>query len=339
MKKILIGIAIILVALGVLLFSFNKINEQKKLAAIPTPTKAPSYKAKLGMIKNGFSEPLTIVASKKGFFKKNDVEVTIQKIEKGISTALVSKQVDAAIDTPGTFIISRANGEADILEIGEVSYDSPAVFLSYKKPEEIKTIGVSRLGGDHYTRTLQALDVLKIDPKKVRFQIIGSSDNSLLALIEKKVDATSMTTQRWNLFKLRNKPSDEFKVLVDSSKYKEIRNPQILVANADFLKTNANAARALLKSLIEADYWIKNAKAEDVAKLIEGENDLKFEEALIFAKNYKDSMGELKFKPDMTRLSEITKEVEQDIKGKKFDIATFVSSDLINSLEKEGLLK
>ncbi len=330
-------ILIPLVVLGVVGVLFLTKSKTQKIAKIsPTPSVALS-KIRLGYLPKSTVRVLIAVADKKGFFKKNNLDVELQGVDSAIATTLVSKRVDVAIDPPLTFLLARANG-ADIVEVGEVTNDFSFLLLSYKEPQLIRTIGVPRIGGEPYLKVLEILKKLKINASSVTFQATGSGPASAALLKEGKIDAIMQSNLDWLTLKGQKFFPNEPKIVFDTSTDKSLRSPNIIVVDNDFLKKNPKIVESLSKALLEADNWIVSASDDDIVKVLSESDSLEKDRALVLTKVYKDSLLGLKFRPDMQRISEIANSLEE-IKDKKFDPSTFVSNNIADSLQKSGFIK
>lgn len=340
MKKIIPVIILIIVAL----FIFNYLNNksaktsQQKSKQIAASSNKSLTKVKVAYFNSSIIEASLGVGLKKGFFEKYGLNVEPQKVNKAISTAITSKQVDIAIDAPSTFIMSKANGGANIFTVGEATSDTPFVLVSYKEPKDIKNIAIPRIGGELYLRAIEALKSLGINQSSVNFQVSGSIEASTLMLSQKKVDATMLMKPQWMLFKKRNNISNDFKILVDTSKEKDLRNPMIIIVSGDYLIKNKKIIQDFSKAILETNSWIKSSNEKEVARALEGFDNLNYDEALILIQTYKYALEDLHFAPDVKKMDEITKSLGTQIKTKNFDVKSFISFEISDSLQKDGFL-
>ncbi len=337
MKKLLIvalSAAVLLAMLGYLV-SVKTQTGSKSAAISPTPVLKPVVK--LGYLPKSSLRILVAVADKKGFFKKNNVDVKIYGVENAIATSLVSKQTNVVLDLPSTLLLARANG-SDIVEIGEVTNDYPFLLISYKNPSFVKTIAIPRIGGEPHLRALEILKKLNIDSSKVTFQASGSGPASAELLKKREVDAAMLSTFDWSVLKTQTFASDVPKILFDTSKEKDLRNPNIIVVNAEFLKKNKKIMENFSKALIEANNYIKSSKDEELVSTLSAFSQIEDKRALETVKNYKSTLEGWKFKPDLERTIALANTLKE-FNDKKFNPATFISLDIFSALEKSGFIK
>jgi ABC-type nitrate/sulfonate/bicarbonate transport system substrate-binding protein len=337
MKKVLLILGAIILIL-VLLFAFK--NQILNLVNKPDQEKTP---IKLTKVAVSFQDSDVIeapmaVAIKQGLFEKYGLDVKSVKTIKSISSSLSGGQADISIAPPSTFLMAAAKG-LDIKYVGTAANDQPQVFVSYKDPDEIKLIGINRVGGEGHIRTLKFLNAMGIDKDSVNLQSFGDRNETVLLLADKKVDAAAFGKAIWYLFKNKNKTSDEFKIIGDSSNLKEVSSPMGMYTKTEFLNNNKEALVNFSKAIIEANYWIQNNSEEKVAKEITGVNGVTQENAPIFAKLYKEALNNTKFTPDAKRLELIRVGLEEFApQTEDYDINKFISLEVANSLKEEEFL-
>lgn len=336
MRKVIFAIVLLLLlgGAGIFIYATQKNKPDAKVSEKATVT---PFKIRYGYTKTDVVKVWPIVAQKKGLFKKYNLDVKVQPSDKAVSAVLAGNGLDLANNLAITFILSKANGEADVKEIGEINNDYPFLLITYKKPEEIKTIAISRLGGARHLKAIEALELLNIDPANIEFKNLGDGVTSMAALAEKKIDATALNKADWIMFQQEN-PSQAFKVVADTSEGKAPRTPNVLVVRNEFLKKNKEAVENFSKALIETNLWIRSATIDEIVEIIASPDDLTLIQARAYAQIYKESLNNFKFKPDLERTAALIKE-SSDIKNKTFEAKDFISFDIYDSLNKSGFLK
>ncbi len=329
MKRITILFVVIavLLILGIIFFP---INSQKTAKILPTP--APKTKINLGYYKTSATRAFAILAEKKGFFRKYNIDVKTQGIDTALPTALVSKQINVALQSPTAFITAKANG-ADIFEIGELTNDFPFVMISYKTVSNIKTIGVNRIGGESYLRAIQMLKKLNVEVGSVTFKTTGGGPSMLEALRAGQVDAVIEPSLDWSIIKGQKLLNPEPKIVYDTTSDKSLRNPTVIIVDGDLLKKDVKTLESLSKALIQTNNWIISAADDELSGLLE-EEGIKKEQAIAMVKDYKSTLGGWKFRPEKEVVREIAGTIEE-IKNKKFDVDSFVLEKIADSLQKE----
>lgn len=336
MKKALLIIVPVIVLLAIIgLLTFSRNQNKPKINLKPAVVVS---KIKLGYLTKGTIRLLVAVADKKGFFDKNNVKVEIQGIDTAIATTLLSKQVDAVIDLPSTFLLARANG-ADIIEVGEVTNDYPFLLISNPKDASgIRSIGVPRIGGEPYLKALEILKILNINPSSINFQATGSGPSSAVLLKNGKVDAVMESSLDWAVLSEEKFFTDEPKIIFNTTSDKNLRNPNVLVVSKDSLKNNPKGIENFSKALIEANNWIRSAKDEELAKIMSDFGKMEEVRIRAISKVYKESLQGLKFEPDVKTIEAIAKSLAE-LKDKNFDADSFVSMEIFKSLKNSKFIK
>lgn len=331
MKKIIIPV--MLIVFFVLVASFILLQNKKAsptAEVLPTPT--PLAKIKLGYYSNSVTRAFVLIAEKKGFFKKNNIDIKTQGIDTALPTALVSKQINVALQSPTAFITAKANG-ADIFEIGELTNDFPFLMIAYKTASNIKTIGVPRIGGESYLRAIQMLKKLNVEVGSITFKTTGGGPSMLEALRAGQVDAVIEPSLDWSIIKGQKLLNPEPKIVYDTTSDKSLRNPTVVMVDGDLLKKDVKTLESLSKALIQTNNWIISAADDELSGILE-DGGIKKEQAIAMVKDYKSTLGGWKFRPEKEVVREIAGTIEE-IENKKFDVDSFVLEKIADSIQRE----
>lgn len=331
MRKFLLLILLVsLIAIGFYLFS------SKPSAKVTKKTTESKIRLVSLPVKSYYFIPVA-VASEKGLFKKHNIEVDYQVVEKNISSVIVAGKADVAIASPYAFLAPVVQG-AKLSWVGTIANDSPLGLISYKKPGEIKTVGVK----NQVTRVIveRLLKKLNVNLKNIEFQEMGSIQAELIALRAKKIDAIGVLRTDWMVFAKKNNLSeDEFSILIDTTKNEETRLPGGIIARNEYLKTNKETVENFSKAILEATNWAETNKKE-TSEIIGKKSGIGIEEADIYLEDYLLAVKKLKFAPSKEKGEELLGYFAQDVpKAKDFDIEGFIYLLIAKDLEKSGFLK
>lgn len=321
---------------------FYALQKQSESRMVSNPPKesaspVPATTVKIGVLDTeaSYSE---VVASQKEIFKKYNLNVEVQKLPSNIPSLLVGKQLDMACI--GSFGALEANIEgANLITIGTILADQPFVLVSTKKPQNIKSVGVPRAGGEIYFRANEALNVLKINPKDITFQALGTNQVRIQAILDKKVDAIAIRKSSWESFaKANNLSSDEYMILVDSESNPDIQQSTKIITRKDFLDNNPQVVENFAKAIIETTAWM-SANSEESAKIITQYYDSPAGEADIAIGNYLKSAKDIIFAPDIDSIkSELAFLDAQNPKAKDYQFNNFIDSQIAEDLKQSGFL-
>lgn len=336
MKRYLLVAAVILLLVPIYLLMKQSLSSVQKKDQVAQKTLT---KLKISYIVDDVTEVPVAIAIKNGYFKKYGLDVKAIKSIKSLNSSLLSGESDISVGIPPAFIMAAAEG-AEIKTVGTVSNDSPQVFVSYKKPADIKVVGIPRTAGESHLRTLELLPLLGVDVASVNFQVLGTHDVLAKTLAEKKVDGGSFQKGVWLLFKQQNNVSDEFKILAETTNDNKLSKPDIIFVKTAFLKNNKLTISNFAKAMLEANVWVEKNSTEKVASEITEVNGLTKNEAVLLTSLYKASVKNTKFTPDSKRLDVVKSSLTEIApKTKDFNIENLVSFEVSDVLKKDGFLK
>lgn len=330
MKKVIIFFSLVILAAAVIVLPKTNFNKKQEVKITPPSKIVVAY----SFVKA--NQMPIIVAQEKGLFKKYNLNVKIKQVDKNVTTVITSGKADAMIGTPNVALAPAVQG-AKLSWIGTINNDSTVVMVADKDNKDIKTIGV--MSGPNKIQAMGLLALIGIDPKNLTFQELSDNKAKLIAFEQKKVDSVYVQKPDWIIFKNKAKLSDENKVILDSSKNKKAQTPIAIIVRDEYLKNNKQTVTNFSKALIEANYWIKNNK-EAFTKFVEANfSDMPKEDAKIQAEVFYDTVLGLEFTPTMEKGKEMLDLVTAaNPKAKDYNLKNFVSTDISDSLKKEGFL-
>lgn len=332
MKKTAFALLAILILVGSAMLIYFNVHKS------PQPNPQKLTKLKIGYIVSDVAEVPVAVAIKNGYFKENGLDVKVVKSVKSVNTGLISGETDIAMGPAAPFIMAAAQG-SDFKAVGNLSNDYPFVFVSYKNPSEIKTIGVSRIGGETHLRSIEFFKYLKLDANNTTYQVLGTHDVLAQVLVNKNVDAGSFVKGVWLLYKNKNQISNEYKILVDTSIDKELQIPDVIFVKGSFLSKNKNLVESFSKAVLEANNWIKNNQLDIIVASINGVNGLSSVDAKILAPVYKTALLNTKYTLDLKRLDIIRASlVDFAPQTKNYNISSLLDFQISDALKSKGLL-
>ncbi|MEJ1159094.1 ABC transporter substrate-binding protein [Prosthecomicrobium sp. N25] len=248
---------------------------------MPADAQAPE-KAKLELGVGGkpllYYLPLTI-AERKGFFKEQGLDVTINDFGGGAKSlqALVGGSVDVVTGAYEHTIRMQEKGQdiVAVLELGRF----PGIVLATAKDKPIKSIadlkgakvGVTAPGSSTHLTVSYLLAKNGIAPDAVSIIGVGSGASAVAALQKGNVDAVSHLDPV--ISKLEADGS--VNILVDTrteagtkAVYGSTNPAASLYLKADFVKANPNTTQALTNALFKALKWLEKASPDDVAAAV-----------------------------------------------------------------------
>jgi len=332
--KIFLALLVILIFAG--FFAKGKFTSPLKQAIEPKITQ-PSYSKVNLAVQHMARQIPAIVALKKGFYKKYQLEVNYIQVPKNLTSVLVSGKADAAVTSVNTSL-SAAVENAPISWIGTVNNSATRLLVSTKEINEIKTVGI--ISGVDRVQVSSLLKFAGADTTNMTFQQFADVSAKQIALKGKKIDAITADKADWTIFKKKFNLPDEYKILLDSSVDKKLSLPVGIVVRNEFLKNNQKAAENLAKALIEADYWITK-NPEEYRKLLKEEykKDLPEDYIETHASVYLETLKGLEFAPSLEKAQDMQRLVETpDSKNKANDLNNFVNTTISDSLKIEGFL-
>ncbi|MCL4387520.1 MAG: ABC transporter substrate-binding protein [Patescibacteria group bacterium] len=278
----------------------------------------------------------SIVASEEGFFKKYNLKVEMEKVDKNVNTVLIGGKADMAVGAPSTFLTASIEG-AELSWVGTAANDHHAVLISNKPLQEIKVVGTQ--SGVSRLLTINALKNLGIDTKSITFQDTGSLQAKYGAFVEKKIDAIFTPESDWLIFKKKANNREEFITLANSEVDESLQIPSTIIVRNSFLKEKRKAVENFAKAIIEADNWIIKHPKETSKDLVKNSPELSEEDASIYVNSYIPAVKNLKFAPSKEKVKSLLGLLQaENPKAKDFTEEKFISSEIASSLQKSGFL-
>jgi ABC-type nitrate/sulfonate/bicarbonate transport system substrate-binding protein len=208
----------------------------------------------------GEGDSLIFIAEKKGFFKKNGVNVEIKKYEGGIFAIedILKDKIDIATPSEVAFVSkSFDNHDLKIIAVTTISDIQKLLVRSdsnIKNPIDLKgkKIGTT-LGSSAEFALYSYLTLNNMNMKDVTIINLKPSD-SLGAIKSKAIDA--VISWEPNIYKIKNELGDG---VVDLSKKNVPTLYTLLVTKDSIIKKKQKEIQAVLKALVEAEiYFNKN---------------------------------------------------------------------------------
>lgn len=336
MKKVL-AVILLLALGGAAIFLINSHKTTLK-QEVKTPKTSKIRLAYIDIYKV-WEIPVT-VASEKGLFKKNNLDVEIKRTKDSASKLLIANQADAIFNAPYPSLLASVEG-AKLSWIGTLLSDTPTVLVSNKEPKEIKTvITYPRSNPLNKTATIKLLNELNVDINSIQFEEVSTEQIALTSLLEKQVDAVGgIRKSSWLVFEKKNKTKEEPKVLIDTLEKENLRTSAGIITRNDFLKNNKSSLEGFSKALIEATSWTRSNKKEAVSLLAKKLN-IKNEEAEIYVNEFIEITNKLDFTPSKKEGEKLLKVASTtNPKAKNYRIEDFISSQISDSLNNSGFLK
>jgi NitT/TauT family transport system substrate-binding protein len=255
------------------------------LAALAGPAAAQApEKTKLELGVGGkpllYYLPLTI-AERKGFFKEQGLDVTINDFGGGAKSlqALVGGSIDAVTGAyEHTIRMQQKNQDVvAVLELGR--FPGIVIGVAKDKADKVKTaadlkglkLGVTAPGSSTHLTALYLLAKAGVPADSVPIIGVGGGASAVAALERGNVDAISHLDPV--ISKLE--ADGALKVIVDTrteegtkAVYGTTNPAATLYLKADFIKANPNTTQALTNALYKALKWIETASPEDIAAAV-----------------------------------------------------------------------
>lgn len=253
------------------------------LAGLAAPAAAQTpEKAKLELGVGGkpllYYLPLTI-AERKGFFKEQGLDVTINDFGGGAKSlqALIGGSVDAVTGAyEHTIRMQEKNQDVvAVLELGRF----PGIVLAAAKDKPIKSVadlkgmklGVTAPGSSTHLTALYLLAKAGVPADSVAIVGVGGGASAVAAVERGNVDAVSHLDPV--ISKLE--ADGAVNILVDTrteagtmAVYGSTNPAATLYLKADFVKANPATTQALTNALYKALKWLEKASPEDVAAAV-----------------------------------------------------------------------
>ncbi|MDR3497550.1 MAG: ABC transporter substrate-binding protein [Ancalomicrobiaceae bacterium] len=224
--------------------------------------------------------PLTI-AERKGFFKEEGLDVTINDFGGGAKSlqALIGGSVDAVTGAYEHTIRMQQKGQAieAVLELGR--FPGIVVAVAAAKADSVKAvkdlqglkIGITAPGSSTHLTMLYLLAKAGVDPDSVAFVGVGGGASAVAAIENGQVDAIVHLDPV--ISKLE--ADKAVKILVDTrteagtlAVYGATNPAATLYLKDDFIKANPKTTQALVNALMKALKWLGKATPEDIAATV-----------------------------------------------------------------------
>lgn len=224
--------------------------------------------------------PLTI-AERKGFFKEEGLDVTINDFQGGSKSlqALIGGSVDAVTGAYEHTIRMQTKGQdiVAVIELGRF----PAMVLAVKssladkvkKPGDLKgmKIGVTAPGSSTHNFVNYLLAKDGVRPDEVSIIGVGAGGTAVAAI--KKGDIDALVNLDPGISALER--DGDIKILADSRTEEGTKaifggnSPAaVLYLKRDFVKENPNTTQALVNALYKALQWLASATPDDVVATV-----------------------------------------------------------------------
>lgn len=318
-KYLLLGVGILLLAV----FSFALISSKSKsLKNSPSPTPQQLTKLKLGRGPVPIHSLAVLVAQKEGIFTKNGLRVEDSPIIGGAANALVSGQVQYQVQPVASFLSSDLKGSG-ARWISTIVRADRFHILSAKQPDQIKTIGVNRLGGEDYFETAAALKLLGKDITQLEPVITNGYEGKLPILTKGGADAVGLPLTS-GYFDTQNLPG--VKTLLDLSADDKSYYPIGLLALEKTINDSPQTAKKIADSLAQAVSFIRDANnKQEVLSVLKKEYSVDEKSAQKIYEGFITGTNNLDPKPKVEFVSELLKLMEKDApEAKTYNPQTFI---------------
>lgn len=328
-KFLILVIVLIVVLIGSFAFLKRSINQK---AATPKKKASQEVPIRAGLV-TVFRESQVpvMIAIEKGIFKKYNLDVKTVMIEKGLADLMVSGNADIGMAEPYTFLAAVVKG-AKLTNVGAVSKVPPFILLTRKPADQIKVVAVRSQWTQLMASTL--LRDAGIDLKNITFQNTGTLDAQVAALTSSKVDAISILSSQWDLYKTRANLTDtQYTVLIDTSNKSNFSTNSIIVSN-ELLEKNKQAVINYARALLEANGWLSVNKQEGAQLLKKTITGLSDDDAAKLVDEYVALSLNVKFAPNTDDTKDFLDLLSGDIpQAKDFPPEKFVSSAVSDALK------
>jgi ABC-type nitrate/sulfonate/bicarbonate transport system substrate-binding protein len=307
----------------------------------PTPTPKILTKLKIIYLPTSSAKPAIAVATKNKIFEKYGLKVEVTQVTSGNAAVqgLVGGQADIVLAGQISYLKAAAAG-AKIKSIGVVNNNVRWLLVSKKSLGEIKIYCTVGKTSEIYLRGAQMMKNLGVDINTKQLVDLSSEDLCAKALVAGTVDSTVFTELNWERFKEKNKDITNYKVIEKEEGDKYLLKPTAIMVMEDTLVSKKDAIENFSKSIIEANYWLKNNSESEIAKTITGVNKISKEDALIYARLNKGFLADVKFTQELSNVEENRKQNEELTPAlKKYDVKNFLSRIISDSLRKQGFLQ
>lgn len=248
-------------------------------AAAETPEK-PRIELGVGGKPLLYYLPLTI-AERKGFFKEEGLDVTINDFGGGAKSlqALIGGSVDAVTGAYEHTIRMQQKGQAitAVLELGR--FPGIVVAVAAANAGSVKTIkdlkglkiGITAPGSSTHLTALYLLTKAGVEPDSVAFVGVGGGASAVAAIENGQVDAIAHLDPV--ISKLE--ADKAVTILVDTrteagtiAVYGATNPAATLYLKDDFIKANPKTTQALTNALMKSLKWLAKAAPEDIAATV-----------------------------------------------------------------------
>jgi len=223
--------------------------------------------------------PLTI-AEKRGFFKEQGLDVTIDDFSGGSQAlqALIGGSVDVVTGGYEHTLNMQAKGQ-DIRAVVELGQNATVLAVRKGRASEIrsladlkgKKIGVTAPGSSTYFFAVYLLSKAGLKPSDVSFIGVGGGAGAVAALQKGEIDAISNVDPVIS----RLEAEGQVSLLADSRTEKGTDDifggpvpAAVLYARKDFIDANPETVQRLVNAFVGALHWINAAGPEKVTEAV-----------------------------------------------------------------------
>lgn len=319
-KYLLLAAAVILI--GTIFFLFPKFQKTPP----PQPETQQLTNVKLGRGPVPIHSLAVLVAQKEGIFTKNGLQVEDSPIIGGAANALVSGQVEYQVQPVASFLLSDLKGSG-ARWISTIVRADRFHLLSTKNPDQIKTIGVNRLGGEDYFETAATLKLLGININSLQPVITNGYEGKLPILTKGGADAVGLPLTS-GYFDTQDLQNQGIKTLLDLSADDKSYYPIGLLTLEKTLNQNAQTAKKIAESLAQAVTFTRNPdNKQEIFSILQKEYSVdeksaqKIYEGFIAGTNNLDSSPRVEFVTDLLKLME-----KDSPEAKTYNPQTFIKT-------------
>ncbi len=322
-KLSLAAFVIVVISLGAFFLLQNKSTKDSQQT--PTPTPLSKKEVLVGRsVTPGRALPI-LIAEKKGFFDKQNLNIKSQSFTRGYQEALIAGKLDIVNDGAATFLAAAIEG-ADVKMIGVTLQIDPHFIIGAPtvNKDNIRRVPINRLGGEGYYMALNALRQMGVDTSKINFVISGSDEGKYPLLLQKKIDIVPIQANTEYLRITKELIKDNYKVLFNVTDDPNAYFPIGVFTRGDYLKNNPETVKSVLVALKEAMEYAKTNKA-DTVKILMDEYNMKEDEADFVYQNFLTSIKQIDLKPRVEFIKTLLQDMAvENKKALQYDPVQFV---------------
>lgn len=271
-----------------------------------------------------------IIAEREGFLKENGLKPKIIKVEKDLGAVLASGKIPTSLASAVSALPPAISG-ADLVWVAQLANDNPSGLISFKEPEDIKSVGVQ--SGVSRTLSLAVIRKMGLNPANMTFENMPSNPAKFAALKTKKIDAIFVALMDWEMFKAKTGLGVEYKIVGQTDQGDNLL-PTWFVAKKSYIESDGETVEKVLSALLKADDFIKKNPNKAMADLRLDSKELTADDARIIVNGYVDSMKNLDIVPNIETVKKLLPILAKDNpKANDFDPALFVYPDIAKKLQ------